>query len=119
MTDDVQLRIGAAVRAAMQERGVSQRELGEALGGVDQASISRRLSGRIPFSGAELVVAADFLGVPTTRLLGDRFPWDQASDNVLANEAALDPEDHSPAAEYVREVAGSVRDHRSVRAGSK
>lgn len=42
----------------------------------------------------------------------DRFPYDPASDRVLALAAELDPADDSPAARYVREVAESVREHR-------
>lgn len=43
----------------------------------------------------------------------DRFPWDPSSDAVLELADLLNPDDHSRAAEYVREVAGSVREHRS------
>ncbi len=44
-----------------------------------------------------------------------RFPFDTASDRVLEMAAELDPADHSQRAEYLREVAGSVRDHRRTR----
>lgn len=45
----------------------------------------------------------------------DRFPWDSASDKVLAVAAELSIDDRSPAANYVREVAASVREHRAGR----
>lgn len=46
------------------------------------------------------------------------FPYDEASIAVVRAAAALNPNDHSERAEYLREVAGSVRDHRnSFRAG--
>lgn len=42
-----------------------------------------------------------------------RFPsWDETSDRVLAQADALDPDDDSPNAAYVREVAQSVIEHR-------
>src|SRR5262245_12010887 len=40
------------------------------------------------------------------------FPYDNASTQVMRNAAALSPDDRSLVAEYVREVAQSVRDHR-------
>lgn len=40
------------------------------------------------------------------------FPFDNASSDVVRAAMALDPGDHSERAEYLREVAGSVRDHR-------
>ena len=49
----------------------------------------------------------------STNTRTDRFPWDPSSDRVLQLAAELDPADHSSAAEYVREVAESVREHRA------
>lgn len=43
-----------------------------------------------------------------------KFPYDPASDRVLAAEAALDPDDHSFDAEHIRNVAEMVRDHREA-----
>lgn len=43
----------------------------------------------------------------------DRFPWDAASDAVLAAAGELDEGDRSWRAEYLREVAGSVCEHRA------
>lgn len=40
---------------------------------------------------------------------------DKAGDDVLAKADALDPADQSEHAEYLREVAEDVRDHRSNR----
>jgi len=37
----------------------------------------------------------------------------QLEDDVLACRDALDPNDRSEHAEYMREVAGSIEDHRS------
>lgn len=65
MTDNVQASIGAAVRAAMQERGVSQAKLGEHLH-LPQSSIARRLAGEIPWGVAELVLTAQLLEMPPT-----------------------------------------------------
>lgn len=65
MTDDVQASIGAAVRAAMQQRGVSQAKLGEHLR-LPQSSIARRLAGEIPWGAAELVMTAQLLEMPAT-----------------------------------------------------
>lgn len=67
MTDDVQVKIGAAVRAAMQEAGISQAKLGEYLG-LPQSSIARRLAGDIPWGAAELVLTAQLLDLPPTAL---------------------------------------------------
>ena len=44
-----------------------------------------------------------------------RFPYDQASDQVLAAAAELDPTDLGVRAEHLREVAGSIADHREAR----
>ncbi len=41
------------------------------------------------------------------------FPWNDDCDRVLAAAANLDPDDRSDRAEYLREVAESIRDHRS------
>lgn len=111
--------IAERVKETLADLGVSAAELGRRCG-WSQPYIARRMAGRVPWLATDLQSVAAALEVPATRFLPglDRFPWDAASDRVLANEAALDPEDHSSAAEYVREVAGSVRDHRSVRAGS-
>lgn len=42
-----------------------------------------------------------------------RFPWDEASDQVLATVDNLDPDDTTSRAEHLRNVAQSVRDHRA------
>ncbi len=44
-----------------------------------------------------------------------RFPFDIASDQTLANADRLDATDQSREARYLREVAGSVREHRHGR----
>jgi hypothetical protein len=38
----------------------------------------------------------------------------EMEDNVLTRAAALDPNDRSAEAESVRDVAGSIRDHRAM-----
>jgi len=43
-----------------------------------------------------------------------RFPYDEDSDWVLAEAAKLDPGDSGERAEYLRQVAQSVRDHREM-----
>lgn len=56
-------RIAANVRAEVARRGVSQSALAELLG-MNQAGISRRLSGRIDFSASEIAALAEYLSVP-------------------------------------------------------
>jgi transcriptional regulator with XRE-family HTH domain len=59
------------VRDAMQRKGKSQREVGEALG-LRQQNVSQRLLGKVPFDVAELETLAQFLGVPFTSLIRRR-----------------------------------------------
>ena len=55
-------RVAAAVRAEMARRKATQAQLAEILG-VHQMSVSRRLNGRTPFTAAEILQVAEFLGV--------------------------------------------------------
>lgn len=61
-------RIAGEVRAELARKLRTQQQLAEALGLTQQAT-SRRLRGEVPFSGAELMLAADFLDVPVAHLL--------------------------------------------------
>lgn len=69
MTENIQAEIGARVREAMRVKGMSQARLGELLGGLPQSSVARRLTGDIPFSAAELVVAARYLELKPADLM--------------------------------------------------
>jgi len=56
------------VRAAMQRKGLTQAEVGTALG-LSQDAISRRLLGKARFQLLELRELADLLGVSVTTLI--------------------------------------------------
>lgn len=60
--------VGANVRAEMARAGVTQAQLGEAVG-VTQSAISARLRGATPFDINELHAVAAFLDVAVTDLL--------------------------------------------------
>lgn len=57
----------------MARQNLRQHQLATALG-LPQTSISKRLSGSVPFDVVELEKTAAFLGVPVTQLLGDKVP---------------------------------------------
>lgn len=63
MQAKLQATIAAEVRAEMARQNRTQRELGAAVG-LDQAAVSRCLSGERAFRAHELVLAARFLGKP-------------------------------------------------------
>lgn len=54
----------------MARRGISQGQLGEALG-LTQAAVSKRLRNITPWSVPEMETAAKLLGVPVTQLLAE------------------------------------------------
>lgn len=56
------------VRAEMSRQGISQVELAKAIG-IAQNSISRRLTGKVPFSLPEIESIAQVLDVPVDQLL--------------------------------------------------
>jgi transcriptional regulator with XRE-family HTH domain len=62
-------RTGAEVRGHMARVGMTQAQLGEAIG-LAQTAVSRRLSGEIAFDVTELHKIAEVLGVPVAELLG-------------------------------------------------
>ena len=61
--------IASEVRAEMARRRVVDAEIAHHLG-QNQQWFSRRKLGYVPFDAAELVLIADYLGVPVTQLLG-------------------------------------------------
>lgn len=65
--------IAGAVRAELARRRMSQRDAAEIIG-VDQGSISLRLSGDRPFRAEELAALADALGIPVTVFYGETTP---------------------------------------------
>jgi len=68
MHNDVRAAIAAEVRAELARQNKTQREIAEVLR-LPQPSVQRRLAGKIPFRGEELVTLADALGVPVERFL--------------------------------------------------
>ena len=65
---DLRARIGAAVRAAREHRGITQEVLSERAG-LDPANLSRVERGRAGVSVAMLAALAGALGVPAGALL--------------------------------------------------
>ncbi len=64
-------RVAAEVRAELARQQISQSELAKRLG-VAQQTVSRRITGDIPFDIAELSKIAEILGVPFANFLGER-----------------------------------------------
>lgn len=65
---NVSAAIGAALRAARIERGVTQDDLATLLG-VDRVTVSRYEGGKRTLSVPTLVQIADYLDVPVTKLI--------------------------------------------------
>lgn len=63
MPEELQQTIATEVRAEMARQCKTQRQLGAAIG-LDQAIVSRCLTGERPFRAHELVLVARFLGKP-------------------------------------------------------
>lgn len=63
--------VAAEVRAEMARKKVSQQEVARQLG-VAQQTISRRITGDIPFDVAELAKIAQILGVPLSHFVVER-----------------------------------------------
>jgi transcriptional regulator with XRE-family HTH domain len=61
-------RVAQTVRDAMSAQNVSQLALSNATG-IPRVTLIRRLSGRSPFTIAELAVVAEALGVQTSELV--------------------------------------------------
>ena len=57
-------------RAVLARRRVTQASAARAIG-LSQPAISRRLSGTIPFSAAEIAALAEFVGVPVSTFYGE------------------------------------------------
>lgn len=70
MPTDATIRVAAAVRSAMLDRGISQTSLAAVLAS-SQTAVSRRLTGAVPFDIDELTAIAVFLGVPLSDLLAE------------------------------------------------
>ncbi|MEU5939377.1 helix-turn-helix transcriptional regulator [Micromonospora sp. NPDC047548] len=60
--------IAAEVRAELARQNKTQRDLGDLLH-ITQPSVQLRLSGQRPFRAEELVLIADWLGVPPAQFL--------------------------------------------------
>jgi predicted XRE-type DNA-binding protein len=65
--------IATEVRAELARQQRTQREIG-AIIGLPQASVQMRLKGITPFRAEELVMIADAIGVPISRLIPDLWP---------------------------------------------
>lgn len=65
---DLNRVIGSRVGDLLRASGHSQLELAGALG-LDQAAVSRRLAGRVPWRVTDVAVAAQFLGVTAAELM--------------------------------------------------
>ena len=68
MSNSLPVTVGAAVRAEMARKGIFQQHVADVLG-VTRQSVSRRLTGEIPFDVGELERVADLLNVPLSRFL--------------------------------------------------
>lgn len=68
MASNLRSLVADEVRAQMARKRISQRELGELLD-IPQGSISRILSGRRSFRVEEILLIAQKLDVPVTKLL--------------------------------------------------
>jgi len=68
MDDDIRKAVGARVRAAMAEAGLTQQKVAEELGML-QSQLSRRLAGLLAFDVVELEKAARLCGVPASSFL--------------------------------------------------
>jgi transcriptional regulator with XRE-family HTH domain len=68
MPNDVRQTIAAEVRAEVARQKKTQRELGAVLE-MDQASVWMRLNGKTPWRAEELVVLAQYFGVPVEQFL--------------------------------------------------
>ena len=68
---DVQTQdaIAAEIRAELGRQDRRKGDLAEALG-MSPASLSKRLSGDVPFTTTEIACCAIFLGVPLRQLIG-------------------------------------------------
>lgn len=62
--------VAAKIRGRIAELGYRQADLAGVLG-VSQQSVSKRLTGKVPFDVNELATVADWLGVSVMQLLGD------------------------------------------------
>lgn len=67
------LYVAAEVRAVMARQRCTQTTLAERIN-RDQHFVSRRLSGKVPFSVDELAAIASALDVPLSELVGDDTP---------------------------------------------
>ncbi len=65
--------VSGNIRAEMARRGISQRQLGEALG-LTQAAVSKRLRDITPWSVPELETVAGMFGLATSRLISEPAP---------------------------------------------
>lgn len=63
--------IAANVRAEIARRGITQKQISEVLH-LSQTGISRRLKGRVEFSGSELSALAAMLEVPVASFFTGR-----------------------------------------------
>lgn len=68
-TSRVDERLAGEMRAAMARHRISQATLADALS-VSQAAVSRRLSGRVPFTVHDVEIFARVLQMPLSDLLG-------------------------------------------------
>lgn len=68
MTTNQAETVGAAVRAELARKRISQTELASKLH-LSQTAVSRRLTGKKAFDVNELAVVADVTGVPLDRLV--------------------------------------------------
>jgi transcriptional regulator with XRE-family HTH domain len=84
MTYRTQAEVGERIRTLRSDAALSQRELGEVLG-VDQTAVSRIESGDRALTGRELMLAADYFGVPSASII-------QAEEDALTLLRAGDAE---------------------------
>ncbi|WP_080512504.1 helix-turn-helix domain-containing protein [Rhodococcus opacus] len=70
MTKSTTERVTTNVRAELARRGLTQRDLAQALD-ITQQAASRRMLGRVQFSVEDLGKVADLLGIAPEHLLAD------------------------------------------------
>ncbi|MEO3927865.1 helix-turn-helix transcriptional regulator [Micromonosporaceae bacterium B7E4] len=66
----IQHDVAGAVRAELARRRISQTAIAQHFG-WSQQTISRRMTGAVPFDIAELAAVAEYLGVPIASFLPD------------------------------------------------
>ena len=68
--DPLAVAVGRAVRRAIEDAGLTQADAGDSIG-LSKRSMSRRITGHLPFTWPELVRVSDVVDVDLSDLLED------------------------------------------------